>query len=79
MSHQLSPAVEQLIRAGMATGLYASEDELLRDALSALAAIQDDDLRAIREGIEDMKAGRVRPFEDVDREIRESLGMPHRE
>lgn len=79
MSVDVSPAVEQLIRDGVASGMYASADELLRDALGALAARQEEDVRAIQEGIEDVKAGRVRPFAEVDREIRESLGMPPRE
>jgi putative addiction module CopG family antidote len=79
MTVDVSPAVEQLIREGMAAGMYASADELLRDALGALAARQEDDLRAIQEGIEDVKAGRVRPAEEVFQEIQESLDRRTRE
>lgn len=38
----------------------------------------DDDVAAIQAGIDDMKAGRVIPFEDVDTRIREKLGLPAR-
>ena len=36
------------------------------------------DLAAIQAGIEDMEAGRTIPFEKVDAEIREELGLPPR-
>lgn len=38
----------------------------------------DDDVAAIAAGIEDMEAGRVVPFEEVDARIRQKLGLPAR-
>jgi hypothetical protein len=35
-------------------------------------------LRAIRRGLDDMSAGRTRPFEELDREFRERHGLPPR-
>ena len=35
-------------------------------------------LAAIQAGIDDMQAGRVVPFEDVDARIRTKLGLPRR-
>ena len=35
-------------------------------------------LAAIQAGIDDMQAGRVVPFEDVDARIRAKLGLPRR-
>lgn len=35
-------------------------------------------LAAIQAGINDMEAGRVMPFEDVDARIRAKLGLPRR-
>ena len=39
---------------------------------------EGEDLAAIRAGIDDMEAGRVVAFEDVDARIRSKLGLPHR-
>ncbi|MFQ5734145.1 MAG: hypothetical protein ACE5KM_19590 [Planctomycetaceae bacterium] len=45
----------------------------------AMQALQrQDDRAAIQAGIDDMQAGRVVPFEDVDRIIRDKLGLPPR-
>ena len=46
MTYQFSPDVEQLVRERMATAKYASEDDLFREALHALAD-QDEDLQAV--------------------------------
>ena len=56
MIRQFSPDVEQLIRDQMASGKYASEDELLLDALQSLEADQKD-LAAIQEGLDWFDAG----------------------
>jgi antitoxin ParD1/3/4 len=64
MSHQFSPAIEQLIRDKMTSGKYASEDEVLRDALQSLDA-KDEELRAIKEGIDSVERGE----EDVSVEV----------
>ena len=34
-----------------------------------------EEIEAINDGIEDMKAGRVKPFDEAMKEIRESLGL----
>ena len=41
-----------------------------------MALKQQQDVDAIRAGIADMEAGRVTAFEEVDRRIREKLGLP---
>lgn len=61
--------VAALVRAQMVAGNYRSEDDVLRDALKALVDRRND-LAAVRAGIEDMEAGRVRSLEDVAGEIR---------
>lgn len=58
MASQLSPAVEQLIRDKMSTGRYASEDELLVEALQSLSEEEEEqDLRAIEEGLASLRRG----------------------
>lgn len=69
MSYAFPPELDQLVRDKMATGEYASADELLLEAMRALVD-RDEAIAGIREGIDDMEAGRIRPLEDVDAELR---------
>jgi Arc/MetJ-type ribon-helix-helix transcriptional regulator len=72
MAYQFPPDVEKLIRDHMATGGYASEDEVLRDALQTLGEFVhpredvDEEYRqtvaAVDEGAADAEAGRMRPL-----------------
>lgn len=57
MASHFSPAVEQLIRDKMSTGRYASEDELLVEALNSLSEEEEQDLRAIEEGLASLRRG----------------------
>jgi hypothetical protein len=59
----------------MVLGGYSSEEDVLRDALSALAdrrSILDD----LRQGIADMEAGHGRSLQDVDEEMRRKFNIP---
>ena len=56
MPHEFSPVVEELIQVNMASGKYASEDELILEALQSLAAAEEE-VRAIREGLESVDRG----------------------
>jgi predicted transcriptional regulator len=53
-----------------------ADADLHRRAIEALRRQEDN--QAVHSGIDDMQAGRVVPFEDVDRRIREKLGLPLR-
>ena len=48
--------VQQLIAGRMATGGYATEEDVLRDALRALAE-EEEDLVAVREAVAEFRAG----------------------
>ena len=78
MAYQFPPDVQQLMRTGTAFGSYATEDDVLRDALHALIQ-RNEDLDAIQAGVADMSAGRVRPIREVDAEIRSRLGFSNRQ
>lgn len=65
MSYQFPPDLDEQIKQRMASGQYSSED----DALRALRW-QDAEVEAIREGIEDLEAGRITPLREFDREFR---------
>ena len=75
MAYQFPPDVAKLLRDCMAAGGYASEDEALRQALLAFGEFvhapgeASDEYRqsvaAVREGVADAEAGRMRPLRDV--------------
>ncbi|MEX0977967.1 MAG: hypothetical protein WDZ48_03900 [Pirellulales bacterium] len=78
MTYEFPPDVDKLVKQQMALGGYASEDEVLRHALEVLGqfAFSPEEineeyrqsLSAIRDGIADMEAGRMRPLRDIIRE-----------
>ena len=73
MSHQFPPDIEERIRQQMADGNYNSEDDLFRDALDALS-LRNEELAAIRSGVADMEAGKMRPLADAADDIRKQHG-----
>ena len=56
MAYQFPPDVDELVKERMASGKYASEDELLREALQALSEAEED-LDAVREALTELEAG----------------------
>lgn len=74
MFNDLPRDVRAEIKRAMAGGNYSSEEEVLRKAMRALK-VQDEELAAIQQGIDDIAAGRVRAFEDVDTEICQGFGF----
>lgn len=74
MPYPFPPNIQHIIDVNMATGRYHSQDELLLEALRTLGD-HDQAVADILEGIEDERAGRVRPLAEVDAEIRRELGF----
>jgi len=74
MSYLFPPALDQMVREELATGVYSSEDDVLVEAMQALRD-RDETIAAIREGLTDMDAGRLRPLGDVDSELRTKHGI----
>jgi Arc/MetJ-type ribon-helix-helix transcriptional regulator len=56
MPYSFPPEVQRLVETRMASGKYASEDELLRDALEALAA-ESEELQAIQDALTEWRGG----------------------
>ena len=78
MAYSFPADVQQLIREAVALGNYATEDDVLREALHVLIQ-RSEDLTAIQAGVADMNAGRFRPIHEVDAEIRNRLGFSSQE
>jgi Arc/MetJ-type ribon-helix-helix transcriptional regulator len=80
MSYQFPADVEKLVRDHMAAGGYASEDEVLREALRLFGQFVHSPeeageeyrqaIAAVHEGVADAEAGRMRPLRDVIDEAR---------
>jgi predicted transcriptional regulator len=62
------------LRERVASAPGTSEADVIRDALNSLDW-RDEERAAIQEGLDAMHAGRVRPFEEFDREFRSSNGI----
>ena len=56
MPYPFPPDLQELVLKQMASGRYASEDELLRSALLALDE-EEQDLQAVRESLAEWRAG----------------------
>ena len=74
MTVNLPPDLDLRIQQRMATGHYATEVELFREAFQALEW-REQEIAAIQEGVEDMEAGRSRSLEEVDADIRRKYGF----
>jgi predicted transcriptional regulator len=75
MSYQFPLELDRLVKRQLARGEYESEDAVLIAAMRSLE-LQQQDFAAIREGIEDMEAGRVQSLRDFDRDFRQKKGIP---
>jgi Arc/MetJ-type ribon-helix-helix transcriptional regulator len=75
MPFQLPPEIDERVQAQIVLGIYRSPEEVLSEALDALEQ-RNADMGAIRAGIEDEKAGRMRSLADVDRDMRQRYGLP---
>lgn len=71
MNVHLTPQLEEMVRAQVATGRYTSASELVREALrlfeerQRLSEMRLEDLRReIRVGVEAFERGEVRDFDD---------------
>jgi Arc/MetJ-type ribon-helix-helix transcriptional regulator len=69
MSLMIQADVQQRMNALFRTGLYGSEEEILRAAVTALEE-RNADLAAIKSGVNDMENSRYRPFAEFDAEYR---------
>ena len=76
MDSQYPPRIEKLIRRKMASGRYESEEELLLLALKALDEQEDEDLSAIKDGLDSLDRGEKGiPLDEAFRQLRSRHGL----
>jgi antitoxin ParD1/3/4 len=77
MSVTLTPELEKLVRAEVEGGGYASNSEVIREALRAryrrMKTLELD--AALDRGLADVAAGRVMPLEQAFSHIRAEIGL----
>ncbi len=70
---------EQFVRDLVQSGRYASEDEVIDKAVRLLQEREEAEqarvLEGIRQGLEDMKAGRGKPADEVFADIRREFNL----
>jgi Arc/MetJ-type ribon-helix-helix transcriptional regulator len=75
MSYAFPPELDRLVREELATGEYASEDDLLLEAMNVLRD-RGEAIVGIKEGLADLDSGRTRPLGVVDDELRKKHNIP---
>jgi antitoxin ParD1/3/4 len=80
MIARLPVDLERFVQAAVQSGRFASSDEAIAEAVRLLRRREEAEeartLEGIRHGLEDMRAGRGRPAEEVFDEIRRDLNLP---
>jgi putative addiction module CopG family antidote len=80
MSTHLPADLEQFVQAKVRSGRFTSPEEAITAGVRLLqqqeAAEEARTLEGIRQGLDDMHAGRGRPAEDVLAEIRRDFNLP---
>ena len=64
MAYPFPPELGRLVQEGLAAGRYASEDDLLLEAMLALRD-RDEAVAGVQQGLADLEAGRVHPLDEV--------------
>ena len=74
MQINLPPELEPFVEQEFATGRYASREEILVQALRWLSEERRAAAAGIREGLDDVAAGRTQTLKDAFADIRKEFG-----
>lgn len=80
MNTQLPADLEQFVLAKVRSGRFTSTDEAIAAGVRMLRQHEEAEearvMEGIRQGLEDMRAGRGRPADDVFADIRRDFNLP---
>jgi putative addiction module CopG family antidote len=80
MNTNLPDDLQRYVQAKVQGGRFASADEAIAEAVRLLRQREDDeearDLVGIRQGLDDMRAGRTEPLAEAFADIRRDLNLP---
>ena len=82
MNTHLPADLEQFVKAKVESGRFSSSDEAITEAVRLLRQREEAEeartLEGIRQGLEDMRAGRSQPLAEAFADIRRDLKLPPR-
>jgi antitoxin ParD1/3/4 len=80
MNTRLPADLEQFVQAQVRSGRFASSDDAITAAVRLLRRQEEAEearvLEGIRQGLEDMRAGRTQPLAEAFADIRRDLNLP---
>jgi putative addiction module CopG family antidote len=80
MNTQLPEDLEQFVQAKVRSGRFTSADEAITEAVRLLRQREEAEearvLEGIRQGLDDMRAGRTQPLAEAFADIRRNLDLP---
>ena len=79
MQIELPQELEPFIEQEFATGRYASRDEVVVQALRWLREERQQAVSGIKQGLDDVAAGRAQPIGEAFSDIRKEFGVPETE
>ena len=81
MNTHLPADLEQFVQAKVRSGRFSSFEEVITAAVRLLREQEEAEetrvLEGIRQGLEDMRAGRTQPWAEAFADIRRDLNLPH--
>ena len=79
MEISIPPDLQSFVEQEFATGMYGSREEVILQAVSWLREERSQALGGIKEGLEDIAAGRTKPLKQAFDEMRSKLSIPRSE
>lgn len=79
MRIELPPELEAFVEKEFATGRYATREEVLVQALHWLREEREEALVGIRQGLDDVAAGRTQSLSEAFADLRKELGSAERQ
>ena len=79
MEVSIPPELQSFVEQEFATGMYGSREEVVLQAVTWLREERAQALEAIKEGLEDVSAGRTKPMEQVFDDLRAEFSVPRPE
>ena len=81
MNTHLPADLEQFLQAKVRSGRFSSSDEAMAAAVRLLRQQEEAEearvLEGIRQGLDDMRAGRTQPLAEAFADIRRDLNLPY--
>ena len=76
MQIELPPELEPFVEQEFATGRYTTREEVVVQALRWLREERQEAVSGIKQGLDDVAAGRTQPVAEAFADIRKEFGVP---